>query len=127
MRASRAYRILIRRGEHAFVVAVAPICEATVGTRTFQFGIECPLKPPCGRVQGDGLVRGRVGVEHAVDLDRLRLKAAGFPGVVSPGDLELLDVLPVDLRKRREPGAFGTATIDGPALSGHRRASTVRG
>src|SRR5690606_30785760 len=84
------------RGEDARLVPVAPVRDATVRTAGGDAGVELPDEAARGRIEGDDLVARRVGVDDAVDHDRLRLQPAGLAGVVRPGDLELVHVVAGD-------------------------------
>ena len=82
-------------------------------------GVELPdLRARLG-VEGHDPERSGGDVHHALDddrraFDRLPLAALEFAGVISPGRLEPMDVLPIDLIERRISHAAGVVPDPGP-------------
>src|SRR4029450_2101537 len=98
-----------------------------VAAREVDARVIAPALGPGRRVEGDDAVEGGAQVEGAVDQDRRRLEgrlARGRPfdlrlaGVKGPGGFEMLDVLAVDPRGRREARPPRNTAANGPP---HRR------
>ena len=84
--------------QDSFVLLAGPICQAAIRLRTFCAGIEFPQKIARCRVQSEDFLCGCDPVKYSVNNDGAGLQAAAFAGVKTPGHLELLNVLAIDLR-----------------------------
>ena len=76
-------------GKDAFVVAIAPISQAAIGLGPTNARVKFPEKFSGGGVQGKNFLRGSNAVQNAVDNDGVRLQAALFTGIKTPGDLQI--------------------------------------
>jgi hypothetical protein len=86
--------------KHARLLAGAPGHQAAVRTAAGHAWIKGPPQFAVGRVERDGLVRRRIGVQHASDHDGLRLRVAFLVRVVAPCQHQLPDIAAIDLRQR---------------------------
>jgi hypothetical protein len=78
---------------NAAIFSIGPKGQPTIRLGAFDSGVELPQLLACRSIQGEDFFRGREAVENSVDDDGAGLQAAGFFGVIGPGDLQLLDVL----------------------------------
>src|SRR6516164_6664806 len=77
-----------------------PKCQATVGLRADQAGIELPEEAAGGGVEREDFLRRRNPVEHSLYHDGAGLQAAFLSGVKLPSDCEAADVFAIDLSER---------------------------
>ena len=99
--------------EDALIPPVFPIRHAPVAHRMRDLGaivgIETPaLLAGCGVERDDAQLRC-CSVEHPMNDDRITLHLRSLESVARvkcPGDLQLLDILPIDLVERRIANAF---------------------
>src|SRR5258708_14711547 len=100
----------------AMVAATAPVGEPAVRLGSAYAGIELPLQLPVSSVYSKDLLRRRNSVENSVHFERAGLQAAGFAGVVGPGNLQLIDVGFVDLGESRVVVAAKRSAIHRPVV-----------
>ena len=111
-------------GEDACGLTAAPVSDAARGLSCIDAGVELPLERARGGIECDDLLRERVGIEGAIDNERIDFKIALFAGIECPGDLELVNVDPVNLSERGIVVTVRASAVDGPvcgALSHGRR------
>ena len=101
--------------EHPPVGAVRPVHQTAIRPSTLDSRIERPQELSRRGAKSKSLVRRRQRIKDAVDDDGLGLESPGLPGVVGPGDLQILHVPAVDLTQARITNLFGAAPVRLPS------------
>ena len=103
-------------GQDAFFLAIAPVGQAAGGLPSLHRRDQTSTRACRWRRSGQSLFARRVRVEHTADDDRAGLQSAGFAGVETPGNLQLLYILAIDLSQGRVVVIFRSAAIDRPIV-----------
>src|SRR5262249_5816305 len=110
-----------RAHENALIASVFPVRHAPISHRMRDLHpivrIETPMRlAGCCVERNDAQCR-RGGIEHAVNDDRITLHLRSLENVASvkcPGNLQLMDILPIDLTEPRIANIVPAAAIDIP-------------
>src|SRR5207249_5293106 len=101
---------------NAFVVAVGPVGQTAIRLRAAYSAVELPQELARRGIQREDFLGGSDSIENSSDDERIRLEAAFFLRVKAPCNSQVLDVAPVDLRKRRIVIVLRSAAIRRPIL-----------
>jgi len=88
-------------GKNASALPIRPIREPSGGLCPLNAAVKLPKKLARRCVEGDDLLGRRIAVEHAIDNDGARLRAACFSRVEGPRYLQIFHIGAIDLRERR--------------------------